>query len=131
MVDGVDISCGGAKVDGYGYTGAPAVGGQMTFSSYHGTTLEGGGRRRKARRSTRRVAKRSARRSTRRVAKRSARRSPDVSQSVLPDVQLDVLQSVRPDVSQSVPLEEQHVEQLDAQIEISKGTRETCCLQRS
>ena len=60
MVDGVDISCGGAKVDGYGYTGAPAVGGQMTFGQRHGTTLEGGGRRRKARRSTRRSAKTSS-----------------------------------------------------------------------
>ena len=99
MVDGVDISCGGAKVDGYGYTGAPAVGGQMTFSSYHGTTLEGGGRRRKARRSTRRVAKRSARRSTSDVKPdilTSQSVLPDMSQSVLPDVQLDVLQSVRP-----------------------------------
>ena len=37
MVDSVDTSCGGAKVDGYGFTGAPAVGGQMSFSSYHGT----------------------------------------------------------------------------------------------
>ena len=60
MVDSVDTSCGGAKVDGYGFTGAPAVGGQMSFSSYHGTTLEGGGRRRKARRSARRSTRRSS-----------------------------------------------------------------------
>ena len=66
------------KTDGYGFEGG-SVAGQAAFSSYHGTTLKGGGRRRraarKAKRTARRSAKRTARRSARRSAKRTARRT--------------------------------------------------------
>ena len=69
----MDTSCM-AKTDGYSFNGG-SVAGQAAYESYHGTTLNGGGRRRSARRSAKRSARRSAKRTNRRVSRRTARRS--------------------------------------------------------